>query len=149
MYKLFPHPNFSMVKEKSVGAVLFREEGSALKFLLLHYKAGHWGFPKGHVENGETEEQTLRREIREETGIANVNVFTGFREHTKYFFRRGNETVFKEVVFYLASCEAKEVKISHEHQGFEWLSSEEALSRLTFDNTKFVLKNALAFFSGQ
>ena len=48
---------------------LFREEGDTLLFLLLHYKPGHWGFPKGHVEAGETDEQALVRGIREEAGI--------------------------------------------------------------------------------
>jgi len=134
-----------MVKEKSVGCALFRVGGKAPEFLLLHYKAGHWGFPKGHVEQGETEEQTMRREVCEETTIEQIKIIPGFRQETKYFFRRGNETVFKEVSFYLVEALGGNVKISHEHQGFEWLSFEKALERLTFENTKNVLEKARSF----
>ena len=134
-----------MVKEKSVGAVLFKDELGKREFLLLHYTAGHWGFPKGHVEQGETEEQTLRREIKEETTLENVQVLDGFRQHTKYFFRRKQETVFKEVIFYIAKSPVNTVQISHEHQGFEWLPADKAMLRLSFDNTKNVLEKALNF----
>ncbi len=134
-----------MVKEKSVGCALFRKNDSEKEFLLLHYKADHWGFPKGHVEQGETEEQTLRREVQEETTLKNIAIMPGFRQYTKYYFRRGKETVFKEVPFYLAESSGGNVKISHEHQGFEWLSFEKAMKRLSFKNTKTVLEKAIEF----
>ena len=138
-----------MVKEKSVGCALFRKKDSGKQFLLLHYKAGHWGFPKGHVEQGETEEQTLRREVREETALQNIGIAKGFRQYTKYYFRRGQETVFKEVAFYLAESLEGSVKISHEHQGFEWLSHEKAMQRLSFKNTKTVLEKAISFLQNK
>ncbi len=134
-----------MVKEKSVGCALFRKKDSGKEFLLLHYRAGHWGFPKGHVEQGETEEQTLRREVMEETTLENIAIMPGFRQYTKYYFRRGQETVFKEVAFYFAESREGVVKISHEHQGFEWLSYEKAMERLSFKNTKNVLEKAIEF----
>ncbi len=136
-----------MVKEKSVGCALFRKKDSGKEFLLLHYRAGHWGFPKGHVEQGETEEQTLRREVEEETALQNIRITPSFRQYTKYYFRRGKETVFKEVAFYLAESETGDVKISHEHQGFEWLPYEKAMQRLSFKNTKMVLAKAKPLLS--
>ena len=57
-----------MKREKSAGAIVFRKEKEPV-YLLLHYEAKHWDFPKGHVEKNETDEQTVRREIQEETGI--------------------------------------------------------------------------------
>ena len=64
-----------MPREKSAGAIIFRTENGIKYYLLLHYapsepgKRGQWGFAKGHVEEGETEEETARREVAEETGI--------------------------------------------------------------------------------
>ncbi|MDZ4384915.1 MAG: NUDIX domain-containing protein, partial [Candidatus Moranbacteria bacterium] len=61
--------------EKSVGAVVFRKkETGGKEFLLLHYPSGHWDFPKGHIESGETEEGTLRREVEEETGLKDLKL---------------------------------------------------------------------------
>ena len=57
-----------MKKEKSCGAVVFRREKDGLVFLVETMTLGHISLPKGHVEDGETEEETARREIREETG---------------------------------------------------------------------------------
>jgi len=129
-----------MPKEKSVGAAVFKFQEGKPQFLLLHYTAGHWGFPKGHVEANETEEQTLRREIMEETTLTEIEILPGFKQPTHYFFRRGKETVFKEVSFYAVEAKEGAVKLSHEHQGFEWLPFEKAMERLSFKNTKNVLE---------
>jgi 8-oxo-dGTP pyrophosphatase MutT (NUDIX family) len=85
------------------------------------------------------------RELREETGISKVKVISGFRESIHYFFREKNELVSKDVVFLLAESEKREVVISSEHVGFEWLSFENALERLTFKNAKQVLEKAEGF----
>ncbi|MBN2067389.1 MAG: NUDIX domain-containing protein [Candidatus Diapherotrites archaeon] len=134
-----------MPKEKSVGAVVFIEQDDDLLFLLLHYTAGHWGFPKGHVEPGETEEQTLLREVEEETGLKGVEIIPGFEQHTSYFFRGNAGTVFKEVVFYLARAPSSDVRLSSEHQAFRWLPFQNAMKRLTFKNTRAILQRANSF----
>ena len=131
-----------MVQEKSVGAVVSRREKQGTKFLCLQYRADHWDFPKGHMEKGETEEQTLRRELLEETGIKEFEINSDFREEIVYYFMRGKETVRKTVAFYLLTTPEKEVKISHEHTGFEWLDFESALERTTFENAKELLRKA-------
>ena len=58
-----------MKKEKSCGAIVYREKDGVEILLIKHKNGGHWAFPKGHVENKETEEETALREIREETGL--------------------------------------------------------------------------------
>ncbi len=146
--------------EKSAGGVIFRKEDGKTYYLLLHYKTesnrgGHWGFSKGHVENGETEEETTKREIFEETGIKDIIIIPGFKELEKYFFRRNyglkgeaKKTapwVFKSVIFYLAETKTREVKISEEHSDFLWLPYEEAFKKLTFKNAKNILKKANDF----
>ena len=53
----------AMPKEKSCGAIVFKKEKQGIKYLLLHYEAGHWDFPKGNQEKNKKEEQTAAREI--------------------------------------------------------------------------------------
>ena len=143
-----------MPREKSAGAVVFRKKDNKIYYLLLHYEAGHWDFPKGHIEKGESEEETAKREVREETGIEAIKIIKGFKELTKYFFRdtynlkKGQEKpslIFKTVVFYLAETKTKEVKISFEHIGYKWLPYEQSLEQLTFKKAKEILKKANQF----
>lgn len=134
-----------MQKERSAGAVVFMPDKKWIRYLLLHYGAGHWDFPKGHVEEGEKEEETAKREVKEETGIEKIDILKGFKEKIHYFYRFEDKLMSKDVVFFLAKSKEEEVKISFEHIGFEWLPYEEALERLTFKNAKEILKEANDF----
>jgi 8-oxo-dGTP pyrophosphatase MutT (NUDIX family) len=131
-----------MPREISAGAVIFRRTRLGPEFLLLHYELGHWDFVKGNIEKGEEEKGTVRREIEEETGITRVTFVDGFRETIRYFYRWKGENIFKIVLFYLVETRLKRVKLSHEHVGFDWLDYRNALDRLTFKNSKDVLKKA-------
>jgi len=133
-----------MPRERSCGAVVFRKNGS-VEYLLLHYEAGHWDFVKGQVEEGETEEETARRELLEETGITDAQFIQDFREKISYFYRREGKTIYKEVIFLLVEAKWSEVTLSYEHIGYAWLPYEEALKRLTFKNAKDVLRKAHGF----
>ena len=140
--------------EKSVGAIIFRKEGEKIKFLLLKYRDGHWSFPKGHIEKDETEEQTLCREIAEETGVDDLKIYPSFRKFSRYFYRAtGAEkqeriaagrkiNVFKTVIFYLAEAQNQDVHISAEHTGFVWLEFTEALEKLQYKSSKNLLRKA-------
>lgn len=135
-----------MPTEKSCGAVLFKKQkDSPVKFLLLHYTAGHWDFPKGAQEKNETEEQAAEREIREETGIEGIGLIKGFKETVKYFYKKGEETMYKEVVFFLAQTTAEKVKLSHEHIGYAWLSYQKASNKLTYGTSRELLRKANQF----
>ncbi|RME55570.1 NUDIX domain-containing protein [Candidatus Woesearchaeota archaeon] len=130
-----------MPTEKSVGAIIYNRG----KYLLLHYPQGHWGFPKGHIEKGETHMQTLRREVEEETGLVDLFQVKGFKEVIHYFFRKQGKIVYKEVTYYLFENNETKVTLSDEHDGFDWLPFHEAMARLTFQNAKEVLRKANAF----
>ena len=137
-----------MPLEKSAGAVVFRKEGNKIYYLLLHYPSGartprnYWDFPKGHIERGEKEIETVKREVKEETGLEDIKFIEGFKKWVKYFFRFQGKTVFKIVIFYLVETKNKNVKISSEHIGYKWLPYEEALEQLLFKNAKEILKKA-------
>jgi 8-oxo-dGTP pyrophosphatase MutT (NUDIX family) len=131
-----------MAREISAGAVIFRRTRLGPEFLLLHYGLGHWDFVKGNIEKGEDEKKTVRRESEEETGITRAKFVDGFRETIRYFYRWRGENIFKIVLFYLVETRQKKVKLSDEHVGYDWLSYREALERLTFKNSRDVLKKA-------
>ena len=128
--------------EKSCGAIVFSEESGERRYLILHYEEGHWDFPKGHVEKGETEEQTARRETFEETGIRELQFVPGFRKSISYSFKRKGEAVPKEAVFFLAKTRAKEVNISDEHTGYMWLPYLQTEKKVTYENARLLLEEA-------
>lgn len=132
-----------MIDERSAGAVVFyMGENSEPEYLLLHYSAGHWDFPKGNIEAGETEKQTATREILEETCISDVEFMDGFRMKIEYKYRHGKKVVRKEVVLYLAQTRTRNVILSHEHIGFAWKKFDEAMQQLTYLNAKNLLSAA-------
>ena len=133
-----------MPSEKSCGADIFRRNG-ANKYLLLHYEGGHWDFVKGHVEKNESERQTVLRETEEEAGITDLTYIEGYREPISYFYRRAGRTVRKEVVFYLLQTKTEAVRLSREHVGFDWLTYDRAMERLTYKNAKDTLQKAHEF----
>jgi len=106
-----------MPVEKSAGAVILRREGNKIYYLLLHYPSNakapreYWDFPKGHIEKGEKPEETVKREVEEETGLKDIKFVEGFKEWIKYFFKHKGKNVFKIVTFLLAEAETEEVKI--------------------------------------
>jgi len=153
LLRLFGCP---VIWETSVGAVVFRLVSGERKYLLLHYPSGHFDFAKGHVEEGETEEMTLRRETEEESGIKDLVVFP-YRVSIRYFYvAKGNERekrlrnkqgiwIFKVVHFYPAETKTEDIVISHEHIGSLWAPYEAALKKVTFSNAKRVLRETEAY----
>jgi 8-oxo-dGTP pyrophosphatase MutT (NUDIX family) len=139
--------------EKSAGAIVFRKEGNRIFYLLLQYPSSakaprnYWDFPKGHVEKGEKEIETVKREVKEETGLEDIEIVDGFKKLIKYFFKFKGENIFKIVTYFLAETKNKNVKISFEHIGYKWLPCEEALEQLTFKNAKEILKKANDFLN--
>ena len=148
---------YCLALEKSVGAIIFCKNDNEVKFLLMQYPHGHWEFPRGHVEEDETELETMYREIEEETGLKrnSLSKVEDFREKMKFsYIAKGNErenrkkekrciAIRKTVIFYLVKTEESLVTLSHEHTNFVWLSGEDALEKLTFENSKRIMKVAI------
>lgn len=133
-----------MKKEKSCGAVVYKKENNETFILLLKHNAGHWSFPKGHVEENETEEQTALREIKEETNL-DVTIDKGFKKVSTYSPKEG---VMKDVIFFIAELKGntEEEKAQEcEIQELEWFSYEKAINTITYDNDKNILKQAIKY----
>jgi 8-oxo-dGTP pyrophosphatase MutT (NUDIX family) len=127
---------------KSAGAVIFyRQPDGKIEYLLLNKnEEDYWNFPKGHIEKGEQEIDAIKREIKEETGIAAINIIPGFKSKQIYYFRVSPKTsceksnlgelIFKIDNIYLAEVFSKEIKISSEHRNYIWLPYGEALEKV-------------------
>lgn len=138
-----------MEHEKSCGGIVFRASNGKIFFLVMKHKethGGHWDFPKGHVEEVETEEQTAIREIHEEAGL-NVNILSGFREEIEY---SPKPDVMKTVVFFLAETDSLRVRyIFDEMDNHGWFEFDDAMKRLTHDNSRKILKKANEFLKSK
>ena len=131
-----------MALEQSIGAVIrygTSLENTESEFLLLRNRRGFWGFPQGHKEKGETEIQTLIREVSEETGIVFLCVqsYIG-RIHYSYFKADGMKSE-KEVRFYFATTSTRKIKISKEHDDCKWVTFSDALCILDHRQLKSIL----------
>ena len=132
-------------EERSAGFVLFRRsEGRRLYLVLRHRDGEHWAFPKGRIEPCEDELAAARREISEETGIEGLRVVPGFRATITYRFARGERSISKTVVYFLAETEAERVRLSHEHSDAAWLEADNAKRQLTYAESHRILDEAEA-----
>lgn len=122
-----------MKQEKSCGCIIINDQN---KILLIHHNVGHWDFPKGHVEDGETEVQTAIREVKEETNI-DVEVNEEYRYVTKY---SPKEDVMKQVVYFLAKNinDNKQAQLE-EVSEVKWFTYEDAMNTITYETSKEIL----------
>ena len=134
-----------MTHEKSCGAIVYRKfHGNTEILLIRHIKSGYWSFPKGHIEQGESEVETAVREIKEETGL-DVFVDTGFRETVTFSPRRD---AMKTVVYFIARAKGHDV---HPQAGeiseIKWVEISKATDHLTYDNDRVIVNRAKAFIT--
>lgn len=133
-----------MKKLFSAGLVLFRLMNDQRYYLLLHYPHGHWDFPKGKIEEGESAQEAATRELKEETGLA-AKIIKGFKKRVSYLFQEGDELIKKNVIFFMGQTSSETVTLSSEHVDFIWLPYNQAEDQLTFANAKELLTKAELF----
>ena len=122
--------------EKSCGAIIIKND----KVLLIQQTQGHWGFPKGHVEGNETEEETAIREVKEETNI-DIIIDKTKRYSIEYELNNGE---MKEAVFFIAKPINDIIKKQEEEiLNIEWIGIDKVVEKLTFENTREVFRKAM------
>lgn len=132
--------HISCFYESSCGAVVFRYINGERRFLLIKNKrSSNWGFPKGHIERGESKEETARREVFEETGIR-IKIVPGFVAKSEYTIHSHVE---KTVSIFLASTKDTQTKIQTEEiEDYMWLGYDAAMKHLRFENDRSILERA-------
>lgn len=135
------------MREKSCGAIVYKEENGILKFLLVYQSNGHHSFPKGHMEIGETEVETAIREIKEETNL-DVELDTDFRCEISYIIETKN--IWKDSVYFLATPITYNL-INQEGEITEctWNTYEEVIEKLEYDNIKGVFQKAYDYIKNK
>jgi 8-oxo-dGTP pyrophosphatase MutT (NUDIX family) len=137
--------------ELSAGGVVYRRRtGAALEVLLIEDGYGNWGFPKGHVETNERPEDAALRECGEEAGLARLRLSAAIGA-TDWYFRVGDALIHKFCDYFLVEADPLEEARPRHREGIRacvWLSPEEALSRVTHDNARHVLRRALGLAAG-
>lgn len=148
-----------MPVERSAGIILFRNTPEGRKYLILRssrskseiakgkFAKEFWDFPKGQLEEGEKGIDAARREAKEEAGIESYEVVPGFKETVRYFTRREGRPIPKFVAMFLAEAKTDKVKLSWEHDKYEWLAYNEALERVTLKEMKKALMAAENFLN--
>ena len=133
-----------MMYEKSCGAVVFTRMNNEIQYLLIRNLTVIYGFPKGHVEQGETEEQTALREVFEEVGLA-VKLVSGFRSEDEHPIPQKENTM-KQIVYFLGEYSNQEFTYQIEELTDALLTDyETAMTLFQFDSSKRILTEANNF----
>lgn len=132
-----------MQNEKSCGAIVYYREDDNLEFLIIQQNVNiYWGYPKGHIIQGESEEETAIREVKEETGL-NIKIQSGFKHTIQY---KPRPDIIKEVVFFIGEATNKDVIIEPiEIKSYQWVTFKDGLEKVTHEVSKQLLNEAYNF----
>ncbi len=134
-----------MVYDHSYGIVPVRFVDDARRYLLVQHHKGHWGFPKGHAEQGESHTEAARRELTEETGLGSVRVCEDSQMHESYIFtQKSGERVRKTVTYFVGVVEGDQTVTPQPEEiaDSRWFSPAEARQTLTFPESRTLLDKA-------
>ncbi|KJR41351.1 NUDIX hydrolase [Candidatus Magnetoovum chiemensis] len=137
-----------MIEERSYGIIPVIERDGGFYFLLIQHNAGHWAFPKGHALEGESDEQAAKRELLEETGISDILLLDSPAFKERYELMRNNVKLRKEVTYFIAFVKQTEIILQvSEVKDYRWANFKEALSLITFDEAKQLLRSVYEYLT--
>ncbi len=139
-------PLRKMKQEKTAGGIIYTKDRYQQVFFLL-IKSTYWGFPKGWVEEAESQEAAAKREIKEETNL-DVYFIPGFSYKQQWFFKMKKHLIKKDAIFFIAKIPIEDVikvRISDEHSSYQWSTYEEALKFMKIKANRDMLTAAYNF----
>lgn len=126
----------------SAGIVVYTYVDGERAFLMLKRTQGWLDLPKGHIEKGEDSRSAAIRETEEETGLR-LSTDLYFKDEVSYWYNKNSEKIKKMNIFYLAKLPANaKIRISYEHEGYEWVKMDGNTKLKIYDNWKEMLKRA-------
>jgi 8-oxo-dGTP pyrophosphatase MutT (NUDIX family) len=134
------------VREYTAGGVVFRRLGERVEILMIQDRLGRWTIPKGHVEEGESLEQTALREVAEETGLTQFRLGEKL-DKLHFFYRKDGKLIFMTThVFLMEALGDTDAVIPEDSEGIvdaKWFGSEEALGLIEYRDTERLFRLGL------
>jgi len=137
--KYFRRPGASIqeiVREPTAGGIVFRRnEAGEVEILLIQDAKDRWTIPKGHIEEGETAQQTAKREIGEEAGLTDTEVI-GWLGKIHFRYRRMDKLVLMTTQIYLVRAKGDTNAIKKEEwmNGIKWFTFHDALDEIEYED---------------
>ena len=139
--------NSKAVREYTAGGVVYRRVGERVEILMIQDRLGRWTIPKGHVEEGETLEQTAVREVAEETGLTEFNLGEKL-DKLHFFYRKEGKLIFMTTHVYLMEAIGDtDAVVAEDSEGIvdaKWFDADEALGLIEYKDTEKLFRLGLA-----
>lgn len=125
-----------IVREPTAGGIVFRRAPAGdIEILLIQDAKDRWTIPKGHIEEGESAQQTAKREIGEEAGLEKVDVL-GWLGKIHFRYRRLDKLVLMTTQIYLVRAKGDTDAIKKEEwmNGIKWFKFADALDAIEYED---------------
>ena len=125
-----------IVREPTAGGVIFRRnQKNEVEILLIQDSKDRWTIPKGHIEEGETAQETAKREIGEEAGLQEVEII-GWLGKINFRYRRIDKLVLMTTQVFLVKALGDTDAIQKEDwmNGIKWFSFSDALDEIEYED---------------
>jgi 8-oxo-dGTP pyrophosphatase MutT (NUDIX family) len=135
------------VREYTAGGVVFRRVDERIEILMIQDRLGRWTIPKGHVEEGESLEQTAVREVAEETGLTHLRLGEKL-DKLHFFYRKEGKLIFMTTfVFLMEALGDTDAIVPEDSEGIvdaKWFDSERALGLIEYRDTEKLFRLGIA-----
>mgnify|MGYP002359279012 FL=1 len=140
-------PRMKAVREYTAGGMVFRRTSAdQIDILMIQDRMGRWTIPKGHVEEGESLEETAVREIGEETGLTNLSIKEKL-DKIHFFYRKEGKLIYMTThVFLIEALGDTDALVPEDSEGIvdaKWFSKDKALELIEYRDTERLFKMGL------